>query len=375
MCLIGFWECNFLPLTLSDGVSGKNHYTKIFSMIKTGNRNFWIAQIFGWGLFMLSNFFVQSTADIPFQLVMMNAIIPFAVGLLVTTSYRFFIKNKHWKNWSFGKMLLLILGSTFLLTSVFVVITFSLFIWILQEDNFPVASLLSNFMIFFMVMLTWNMIYFCIHYFNNWTKAEVEKWKLAAEMKDAQLGSLKSQINPHFVFNTLNNIRSLILEDKEKAREMLLNFSDLFRYALKNTDQSKVNLEEELNIVNQYLELLSIQYEDKLKYKINVDAGLETVELPPMMLQLLVENAVKHGISQFKEGGSILIDIDRGNGFLNINVKNTGSLKMSSKLGDKLGVGLENIRKRLDLIYNGNANLKMSEVNEFVLASIKIPMI
>jgi sensor histidine kinase YesM len=344
-------------------------------MIKTGNRNFWIAQIFGWGLFMLSNFFVQSTADIPFQLVMMNAIIPFAVGLLVTTSYRFFIKNKHWKNWSFGKMLLLILGSTFLLTSVFVVITFSLFIWILQEDNFPVASLLSNFMIFFMVMLTWNMIYFCIHYFNNWTKAEVEKWKLAAEMKDAQLGSLKSQINPHFVFNTLNNIRSLILEDKEKAREMLLNFSDLFRYALKNTDQSKVNLEEELNIVNQYLELLSIQYEDKLKYKINVDAGLETVELPPMMLQLLVENAVKHGISQFKEGGSILIDIDRGNGFLNINVKNTGSLKMSSKLGDKLGVGLENIRKRLDLIYNGNANLKMSEVNEFVLASIKIPMI
>jgi len=194
-------------------------------------------------------------------------------------------------------------------------------------------------------------------------------------MKDAQLGSLKSQINPHFVFNTLNNIRSLILEDKERAREMLLNFSDLFRYALKNTDQSKVKLEEELDIVNQYLELLSIQYEDKLKYKINVDADLEEVELPPMMLQLLVENAVKHGISQFKEGGSILIDIDQGNGFLNINVKNTGNLKVSSKLGDKLGVGLDNIRKRLDLIYSGNANLKMSEVNNFVLASIKIPMI
>ncbi|MFK7776128.1 MAG: sensor histidine kinase [Saprospiraceae bacterium] len=344
-------------------------------MIKTGNRNFWIAQIIGWTLFMMSNFFVQSTANIPFQLVVMNAVIPFVVGLLVTTSYRFFIKNKNWKNWSFGKMLLLILGSTFLLTAVFVVITFGLFILILQVDNFSVATFLSNFMIFFMVMLTWNMIYFCIHYFNNWTKAEVEKWKLAAEMKDAQLGSLKSQINPHFVFNTLNNIRSLILEDKEKAREMLLNFSDLFRYALKNTDQSKVSLEEELNIVNQYLELLSIQYEDKLQYKINVDAGLEAVKLPPMMLQLLVENAVKHGISQFKEGGSILIDIDRGNGFLNINVKNTGNLKMSSKLGDKLGVGLENIRKRLDLIYNGNANLKMSEVNEFVLASIKIPMI
>jgi len=344
-------------------------------MIKTGNKNFWIAQIIGWGLFMITNFFVQSTADIPSNLVVLNAIVPFAAGLLVTTSYRFFIKNKNWKNWSFGKVFLLILGSTFLLTSVFVIITFGLFMWIFGSEEFSIPMLLSNFMIFSIVMLAWNMIYFCVHYFNNWTKAEVEKWKLAAEMKDAQLGSLKSQINPHFVFNTLNNIRSLILEDKDKAREMLLNFSDLFRYALKNTDHSKVSLEEELNIVNQYLELLSIQYEDKLKYKINVDAGLEEVELPPMMLQLLVENAVKHGISQFKEGGSILIDIDRGNGFLNINVKNTGNLKMSSKLGDKLGVGLENIRKRLDLIYNGNANLKMTEVNDFVLASIKIPMI
>ncbi len=344
-------------------------------MIKTGNRNFWIAQIIGWTLFMLSNFFVQSTAEIPLKLLVMNAVIPFAVGLLVTTSYRFFIKNKKWKNWNFGKMIWLILGSTFLLTSVFVVITFGLFIWILQVDDFSIPGFLSNFMIFFIIMLAWNMIYFCVHYFNNWTKAEVEKWKLAAEMKDAQLGSLKSQINPHFVFNTLNNIRSLILEDKEKAREMLLNFSDLFRYALKNNDQSKVSLAEELNIVHQYLALLSIQYEDKLRYKIKVDKGLEEAELPPMMLQLLVENAVKHGISQFKEGGSILIDIDRGNGFFNINVKNTGNLRMSAKLGDKLGVGLENIRKRLDLIYNGNANLKMSEVNEFVLASIKIPMV
>ena len=76
---------------------------------------------------------------------------------------------------------------------------------------------------------------------------------------------MKSQINPHFVFNTINNIRSLILEDEEKAREMLLNFSDLFRYSLKNSNQTRVSLEDELEIVNQYFELLSIQYEDKLK--------------------------------------------------------------------------------------------------------------
>ncbi len=344
-------------------------------MIKIGNRNFWIAQIIGWGLFMLSNLLVQISAGFPVDMLMYNSITPLFIGFLITAGYRHFIKKSNWKIWSFRKIVGMIFISTFFLSLVFMLILFAIFFYVYKVEGMTFPSFLGNMVIFSLVILVWNVIYFFIHFFNNWNQAEIEKWKMAAEMKDAQLGSLKSQINPHFVFNTLNNIRSLILEDKEKAREMLLNFSDLFRYALKNTDQSKVSLEEELNIVNQYLELLSIQYEDKLQYKINVDAGLETIELPPMMLQLLVENAVKHGISQFKEGGSIFIDIDRGSGFLNINVKNTGNLKMSSKLGDKLGVGLENIRKRLDLIYNGNANLKMSEVNEFVLASIKIPMI
>ena len=76
----------------------------------------------------------------------------------------------------------------------------------------------------------WNFIYFFVHYFNHWNNAEVEKWKLAAEMKDAQLGSLKSQINPHFLFNAINNIRALILEDKEKARTMINRPGLIIRY-------------------------------------------------------------------------------------------------------------------------------------------------
>jgi len=344
-------------------------------MIKTGDRNFWIAQTFGWSLFALSNFIVQYLGGISVKLLLLNSIVPLLAGFLVTTVYRYLVKNLDWKNYSFTKILGIVLVSTILLTIAFMALISFVLVYVFNMGELSLALFLSNSMIFGIVMLAWNMIYFCIHYFNNWNQAELEKWKLAAEMKDAQLGSLKSQINPHFVFNTLNNIRSLILEDKEKAREMLLNFSDLFRYALKNTDHSKVELKEELNIVNQYLELLSIQYEDKLKYKINVDKGLEEVELPPMMLQLLVENAVKHGISQMKNGGDVLIDIEQGKGFMNIHVRNTGNLKTSSKLGDKLGVGLENIRKRLELIYNGKANLQMKEDNEYVVASIKIPMI
>lgn len=344
-------------------------------MIQTGNRNFWIAQFFGWSIMGGSNLVVQMLAGLPSELFLYNSLAPMVVGFSLTSIYRYFIRKSDWRNWSLSKTIIFLLGSTLMLTIVFLASVFMVFRFVFGSHGFDIASFLGNMFIFALVMLTWNLIYFSIHYFNNWNQAEIEKWKLAAEMKDAQLGSLKSQIKPHFVFNTINNIRALILEDKEKAREMLLNFSDLFRYALKNTAQSKVELKDELEIVYQYLELLSIQYEDKLYYEIQVDDGLEALQLPPMMLQLLVENAVKHGISQFKEGGSILIDIDQEDSILNIKVRNTGNLKTSSSLGDRLGVGLENIRKRLDLIYNGKAKLTVSEIENYVVASIKIPML
>ena len=169
-------------------------------MIKTGNRNFWIAQLTGWGLFGLSNFLVQSTLKVSLEILIINCVFPMVTGLIVTTGYRSFIKNKNWRRWDFGKMLLLIFGSTFLLTTFFVGIIFGILIFVLQVEDIIYPTIFSNFMIAFIIMLAWNMIYFCVHYFNNWNQAEIEKWKLAAEMKDAQLGSLKSQINPHFVF-------------------------------------------------------------------------------------------------------------------------------------------------------------------------------
>ncbi|KAA3636755.1 MAG: hypothetical protein DWQ02_07745 [Bacteroidetes bacterium] len=343
-------------------------------MIQTGNRNFWIAQIFGWAIVSGSNLLVQVQAGFPKDILLYNSLTPFVIGFLLTTVYRYIIKELDWRKWNLTKTVAFLFGSTFLLTAVFLGFVFLIFRYIFGSHGLTTASFIGNMFIFSVILLCWNLIYFSIHYFNNWTQAEVEKWQLTAEMKDAQLGVLRSQIKPHFVFNTINNIRSLILEDKEKAREMLLNFSDLFRYALKNTDQSKVELKDELEIVNQYLELLSIQYEDKLHYEIQVEKGLETMELPPMMLQFLVENAVKHGISQFKDGGSVLIDINRKKNVVEIQVRNTGNLNTTSSLGDQLGVGLENIRKRLELIYNGKATLQMTEIDNYVVASINIPM-
>lgn len=345
-------------------------------MIPTGQTNFWKAQIIGWGFVSVSNFLIQSSIPkIATSQLLFNSIIPMLVGVLLTTAFRFFVYKKDWKHWSWGRMLGLIIGSTFLLTIGLLIIVFPVQMLLNQEKEVSFLIVMASGVNFFILFFIWTIIYFGIHYFNHWNQAEIDKWKLVAEMKEAQLDALKSQINPHFVFNALNNIRSLILEDKEKAREMLFNFSDLFRYSLQSTNQTQVTLDEELQMVNQYFDLLSIQYEDKLTYNISMDDGLEEVKIPPMMLQLLVENAVKHGISQFREGGVIIIDIDKLEHEVNINVKNTGNLKTSASIGDKLGVGLANIRKRLDLLYNGKAQLQLKEVNEFVEATIKIPLI
>ena len=343
-------------------------------MIKTGNRNFWIAQIVGWTLLGGSNLLVQIFAEIPKNILIINTLIPVLVGFLITSTYRHFIRKLDWSRWNLKKTIIFLVISTFILTIVFMLMAFTTIAVINGLHGLTTASFLASMFSFILILLTWNLIYFSIHYFNNWTLAEIEKWKLDSVMKEAQLGSLKAQIKPHFVFNTINNIRSLILEDEERAREMLLNFSDLFRYSLKNTNKSKVTIEEELEIVNQYLDLLSIQYEDKLRYNIEVEDGLESHELPPMILQLLVENSIKHGISQFIEGGLISIKIEEKDDFLHIIVKNSGNLNNSANLEDQLGVGLGNIKKRLDLIYDGKATMKITEKENNVMVSIKIPV-
>lgn len=342
-------------------------------MIQTGDRNFWKAQLIGWGIMSLTNLMVQALAGVQMPYLLSNFLLPFVLGIGVTSAYRYLIKYRKVQVNNLGDLTLWVLVSTIVLLVGFLVSLY-LATWALMPIKLNLVRILNNGIIFGIVLLCWNMIYFCVQYFNRWSQAEVEKWKLVAEMKEAQLGALKSQVNPHFVFNTLNNIRALIREDSEKARDMLLNFSDLFRYSLQKTQEDQVPLADEIEIVRQYLELVSIQYEDKLRYEIEMNPQVSQLPIPPMMLQLLVENAIKHGISQFNNGGEVLVKVNQAPGFLHLEVRNTGSLQISSSLGQKLGVGLKNIRERLAILYNGQASLQQKEEAQQVITTIQIPL-
>jgi LytS/YehU family sensor histidine kinase len=217
----------------------------------------------------------------------------------------------------------------------------------------------------------WVLCYLAIKLLLKLNKDRLERLELNDSLKQARLNTLKGQINPHFMFNSLNNIRGLMLEDVERSREMLTKLSEMLRYSLTENDINATSLEQELEIVNHYIDLSKIQLEDRLQFRKEVDPKSLGVEIPPMLVQLLVENAVKHGISVLKQGGEVILKTWVGEGALHIEVLNDGKLKSG---GDSTGLGLKNIRQRLKLLYGTDAKFTIAQQGPQVLAKIKIPV-
>lgn len=219
--------------------------------------------------------------------------------------------------------------------------------------------------------IIWFVSFTAFNLYREVEEAKIKNIELQVALRESQLNTLKGQINPHFMFNSLNNIRGLILEDVTKARSMLTSLSETLRYALTQSSIDTIALEEELEIVKKYIDLSRIQLEDKLDFEMDIDAQTLSIQIPPMLMQMLVENAVKHGVSNLKEGGRILIRTQIKEEQLCIYVVNSGSLR-SHKNSTQLG--LQNIRKRLDLLYADTAVFSLKEEQKEVVATLKIPM-
>jgi len=342
-------------------------------MKKTGSW-FWPVQIGCWLLTGIINYSAQSFyANIPFSIKALNVAGLAGGGLLVTSIYRYYLKNKQNKfQLKAGRIILTLLGSIFVQCVCWLLFIYLLFLPVNEKYHLTLVQLSYNIMPFAALLLCWNLAYLGYHLLNQYHLTEVGRWKLEADMEKASLGVLRSQINPHFMFNTLNNIRALILENPVQARQMITSFSELFRYTLLHNDDKEVLIGEELTVLTQYLELVKLQYEDKLHYIIDVDEASLTEKIPPMVLQLLAENAVKHGIALSNNGGEIIIHIASIKRQLNLTVKNTGSLSNKNELEDSLGVGIKNIRERLNILYGSLAWLTIDEQAPYVIVTISI---
>ncbi len=335
---------------------------------------YWMCQTSGWAFYALINNILELTYkgfDARYIFVYTYLGI---LGISATHILRLRIKNKKWLTLSLTKLIPKIVLAS-ILSAAFILSVTSLVVFgtgLLELKDFNTGMVMANLVNLSSVVLLWSAIYFFIHYFENLKRSEIERLVWEAAVKDFELKTLKSQLNPHFMFNAMNSIRALIEENPERAKTSLTQLSNIFRYSLRIERTETVPLEDEIKTVEDYLALEKIRYEERLTYSINIDPAIKSIEIPPMMIQTLVENGIKHGISKFPKGGEIFVKANKKDDYAEIIISNTGSLSDEAIKNSK-GFGVDNTKQRLNLLYGDKSSFDMVNENGFVNVILKIP--
>ncbi|MET0466568.1 MAG: histidine kinase [Chitinophagaceae bacterium] len=342
---------------------------------------YWKCQLIGWSAASLYWGFAGYTGT---NFSVLLAIIHFLADLLmyiaVTHSFRSISRHYRWHQLRPGPLLLRIIPATAILGAAFMILTIgkTFLIRYIFEEGFAItfqSYFTSQWLVTLVtgvrLMAIWILAYYLYHYAQRELNATKETARLALIAKDAQLDNLSSQLNPHFFFNSLNSIKALVLEDPHAARRAIDLLSELLRTALYKRDEMLIPLKDEIALIEDYLELEKIRFEKRLETNIEVDPRLLQTPIPPLSIQALVENAIKHGVTRRKEGGRIMISITEENGFLKTNVSNSGKLTEVTTEG----LGLNNLQERLNLQFNGRASFELTATSdEIVSATLKIPL-
>ncbi len=220
-----------------------------------------------------------------------------------------------------------------------------------------------------LMYLVWSLLYLALSRQQRLERAALDAQALQLALKEAEVQRLLGQLSPHFIFNTLNNIRALILQDAEAARQVLTQFANTLRYQFADAGQAEVSVEEELHTVHAYLDLLRLQLGARLQYSEQIDPAALARRLPRFSLQLLVENAIKHGLSRSAKPGQLGVSIRCVGDGLQLEVRNSGQLAAP---GSGTGVGLANLAERLRLMYGADARLELLQEPDQVLARLQI---
>jgi hypothetical protein len=339
-------------------------------------RIYWRCQFAGWfiyfGAWLVPRLFAD---DYGVQIAVTRHVVATGCQALIaiawTHLYRFVIRNRGWSTLSPTRLLPRAIASSFVagggialsgipLSFVYGGAAQPLRIWL------PWAIATAGFCVFL-----WSLAYFGVHYFEGWRQAERDKLALVVAGADAKLQFLMSQLNPHFLFNCLNSVRALIVEDPAKAHTAVTALSQLIRYSLQATHVTTVTLEAELEMVTTYLALEGIRFEERLRCQIEVAPASRAVPIPPMLVQSLVENGVKHGIERLPDGGTIAVASWIERDALRIRVTSSGRIVAHD---DSTQVGLHNARERLRLLYGLRASLAIHEGPDSVIAELSIPV-
>ncbi|WP_212006037.1 sensor histidine kinase [Chitinophaga sp. HK235] len=343
---------------------------------------YWLCQLSGWTVAAL-HWEVEGFLRSPYfsyRLAILNFVADIVINILLTHAYRRFALQHRWPALPPRALILRIIPAVLLLAVCF---TFTVSLRFYIEQYYPSFELSywtylkdigrQPFMTGIRTMAVWVLAWHMYHYAQREIRTAQENARLQLLTREIQLSNLSAQLNPHFFFNSLNNIKSLILEDPVLARRAIDLLSELLRHALYKQSDKLIPLHEELQVVSDYLELEKLRFEDRLEADIRMNAPLSDVLVPPLSIQTMVENAIKHGINKSMDGGSIIITIEKNVTAVRITVQNPGRLEQSATSS---GLGIRNLQERLQLQFHGQASFHITALpDEKVLTVLTIPVI
>jgi two-component system LytT family sensor kinase len=333
---------------------------------------YWFCQAGGWSFLAIMNgFFLKLSGN---QNVTASMLILLLLGILFSHVYRNLIIRSGWLRLKVLALIPRVILATLLLSLLLYYVKFALEFLLgiaggSQHDLLEVTSNVLNITPFF---FSWSLIYFLFHFIDNYKKAEIENLKWEASINEVELNKLKSQLNPHFMFNAMNSIRALVDENPGKSKDAITQLSNILRNTLQMGKNRVIPFDEELKIVNDYLALESIRYEERLKAVVKIHPQSREFNVPPLMIQTLIENGIKHGISKLVEGGRIEVETHVENDKLLVRICNSGQLV--EKADTDSGFGIKNTLQRLQLLYGNAASLKISNRDTTsVITELAIP--
>ncbi|MEZ4722461.1 MAG: histidine kinase [Flavobacteriales bacterium] len=336
------------------------------------SRNYYQAQIIGWSVYTLISVVVFILSGSELRIDVIGGIyLAFALGLVISHLYRTVLIKMGWLSMDIFRLAPRVLAACVGLAIVFHLLYIAIgnlaFGWDM-DYRWNDQNLFAWGMLFFI----WNILYFAYIFFQRYRVEEIKNLRLEAARNEYELRRLRDQMNPHFIFNAMNTIRALIDEDPKKAKNAVTQLSNVLRSSLQTGKQELIPLEKELQIVSDYLEIEKARYEERLQTIIDAQPEALHVQIPPLMLQTIVENCIKHGIAKLPKGGSIQLIAKRIDDHVDIHVLNSGQYDPNHQSESSLG--LENTRNRLDLSFGKAAWMTIGNLDEkTVKTTIHIP--
>jgi two-component system, LytTR family, sensor kinase len=316
------------------------------------NRAFWILQSAGWAGYFILRTLTGIANAMGFTFTIHAALLTgtgYSITLLMAASYRRLIKLRPIVTWAISILLVLVASAVFSAIETWSHATFVRPGYRPEGVQFLGAILLD-----FTLLVAWSALYYGINYYLLLEQQTDQMLHLEHQASSAQLAMLRYQLNPHFLFNTLNSISTLVLlKQTDRANAMLSRLSSFLRYTLINEPTGQVTVAQEVETLKLYLEIEKMRFEDRLRPRFQVDPAAAPARLPSLLLQPLVENAIKYAVTPQEEGADIIVEARKAGDRLLLSVTDTGAGMDGATISPtrSTGVGLANIRDRLAQAY------------------------